>query len=317
MNSIIKSIHYSSTSLLRILVFYPMLLILYFCSLLPLYGDAYIAEDRIYYGADSYMVDYEKEIIYAKGHAYFKKQNRFVNADRIEIYYSKEEKKALFFDNVLLRDISDNSEVQGGYAEAFFEEDRYVVVGEAVYRDELRLIKASRIERVKEEVTTFYENVEYIDDSYKIKSETLQINRGNARFQSNVETMDRKTGDTVYCDSITYFSDTENVVFQDDVIYHQNGKDGEDSLIIKSDAIRYFSESDTFILLGDVLILRADIMMRSSLVKYLRLKDMLEASGEIIVNEGDNYIYCNRATYDMQTKKLEYSSFVRGIFNQR
>lgn len=294
-----------------------MLLILYFCSLISLYGDAYIAEDRIYYGADSYTVDYEKEIIYAEGHAYFKKQSRWVNADRIKIYYSKEEKKALFYNNVHLKDNSDNSEIQGSYAEAFFKEDRYVVVGEAVYKDELRLIKASRIERVQDDVTTFYENVEYIDDSYRINSVTLQINKGNARFQSNVEALDRETGDTIYCDSITYFNETENIVFQEDVIYNQNEEDGEDSLIIKSDALRYFSESDTFILLGDVLILREDIMMRSSLAKYIRLKDTLEASGEIIVNEGDNYIYCNRAKYDMKTKKLEYSNSVRGIFNQR
>jgi len=37
----------------------------------PLIADAYLAEDKIYYGADSYSINYEKEIITARGHAFF------------------------------------------------------------------------------------------------------------------------------------------------------------------------------------------------------------------------------------------------------
>ena len=45
-------------------------------------ADAYLAEDRIYYGADSYNINYKDEVINAKGNAYFRRANLSIRASR-------------------------------------------------------------------------------------------------------------------------------------------------------------------------------------------------------------------------------------------
>ena len=54
---------------------------IFFISFTAANGDAYLSENDIYYGADSYQINYEKEIITAEGHAFFKKDSKLLTAN--------------------------------------------------------------------------------------------------------------------------------------------------------------------------------------------------------------------------------------------
>ena len=316
LNSFFKNIiHFSRSSRNTIFKLFLYVLILYSTACL-LYADAYLSEDRVYYGADSYTIDYDREIIYAKGNAFFNKENRIVNAEKIEIYYSKTEKRALFYNNVIIQNRAQKSRIHGNYAEAIYNEEIYTIQGDAVYIDEDRTIKAQRIETLRGVDTVFYDDVEYTDGIYEIGSSTLHITDDTARFKTDVEAQNMETGDIIYCDSFTYFLDSGNIIFQGNVLYFQKEKKGEkDPLIMKAELLRYFHENDIFLFLGDVLILSGDLTIRTSIARYLRDKGTLEATGDIVVQDRENFIYCNNVNYDIQTKKVVYFNFVRGVIS--
>ncbi len=289
-----------------------------FISRQLIFADAYISEDKVYYGADSYTIDYEREIIYAKGHAYFKKEDRRVQADRIKIYYSRDKKKAEFFNNVWVQDLTQLSEIRGDYGKALFKEDTYIIEGNAVYTDEKRTVSAQRIQRLKDQRILFSEGVMYSDGTYEIKASKLDISGNTAEFTSNVGALHLESGDIVYCNSLTYFADLENVTFQGEVLYLQKKEqEGKDALVMRANGVRYFKDQDVFLLLGDVLILTERFTMSTSVARYMRNKRKLESTGDIVVSERTNYIYCNRVSYDEQTKRIIYFNTVQGIVSRR
>jgi lipopolysaccharide export system protein LptA len=275
-------------------------------------------EAKIKYGGDSYTVDYDREIIYAKGHAYFMKQNQRVNADRIEIYYAEDKQLALFFGNVVFLDQIHSSRIEGERGEVFFLNDLYVIEENAVYSDERARIKAERIESSRGEITTFQGNVDYTDGAYKIAADSLEIGDESARFRTGVEAIDIDTGDSIYCDSIDYFQGSGNITFNGDVVYLQKKSEArEDPLVIKADALRFFSEENTYLLLGNVLVLGGEIQVRSSTARYIKEADRLEAMGEVVVQDRKNSIYCDTLVYDVKTRKMVYSDSVKGILSTK
>jgi lipopolysaccharide assembly outer membrane protein LptD (OstA) len=283
-----------------------------------IFADAYISEDKVYYGADSYTIDYEREIIYAKGHAYFKKEDRRVQADRIKIYYSRDKKKAEFFNNVRVQDITQLSEIRGDYGEALFKKDTYIVEGNATYTDEKRTVSAQRVQRLKDQRILFSEDVVYSDGIYEIKASKLDISGDTAEFTSDVDVLHLESGDIIYCNSLTYLMDLENVTFQGEVLYLQKeDQEGKDALVMRANGIRYFKDQDVFLLLGDVLILTESFTMNTSIARYMRNERKLESTGDIIVSDRTNYIYCNRLSYDEQTKRIIYFNTVQGIVSRR
>ena len=106
-----------SISTISVLLFFT---VIFFKIGIPVYtyADAYLSEDRVYYGADSYTVDYDKKVIHALGHAFFRKQQKTIHADKILIHYAKDEKKAFFFNNVVIKNRADESQIHGNYGEA-------------------------------------------------------------------------------------------------------------------------------------------------------------------------------------------------------
>ncbi len=279
-------------------------------------ADDVESEEKILYGGDSYTVDYEREIIYARGNAYFTKQNQKVNADRIEIYYAEEKQTALFFGNVVFQDRVNSSRIEGKRGKVFYLEDLFVIEGNAVYSDERALIKAERIESSKGEYTSFQGNVEYRDDSYKITANSLQIDDDSTSFRTDVEATDLDAGDTIYCDSVDYFQGSENITFNGDVVYLQKGsEERENPLVIKADALRFFSSANTYFLLGNVLVLGRGLQVHSSTARYVKEADRLEATGEVVFQDGENSIYCDTLVYDVNTRTMVYSNSVRGILS--
>ncbi len=129
--------------------------LIFFALAYHLYADAYLAEDRIYYSADSYKIDYESEIIYANGHASFRKEDKIVNADRIVIYYAKGQKRAQLFNNVVVLNEIDNNRISGEYGEVLYNEDIYTVKGNTVYTDEEIEITSDTVSTYKGEESMF------------------------------------------------------------------------------------------------------------------------------------------------------------------
>jgi lipopolysaccharide export system protein LptA len=293
----------------------PVALLLLYTGL-PMSAEDVNSEEKIVYGGDSYTVDYDKEIIYARGNAYFKKQYRRVNADRIEIFYAEGKQMAHFFGNVVFLDQLQSSRIEGERGEVFFLSDLYIIERNAVYSDERARIKAERIETLRGELTTFQGNVDYTDGSYRITADSLQIGDESARFRTGVEAVDLETGDSIYCDSVDYFQGSENIIFNGDVVYLQKkSKEHEDPLVIKADTLRFFSAENTYFLLGNVLVLGREIQVCSSTARYNKESDRLEATGEVVVQDRKNSIYCDTLVYDVQTRKMIYSDSVRGILS--
>jgi len=277
-------------------------------------ADAFISEDRVYYGADSYTIDYEKEIIHARGHAYFEKGNRKVQAGRIEIYYAQNVKKALFFQNVLVQDSSQESEVRGEYGEALYNVNVYRIKGNAVFTDPQRRVSARMIEQRKDDETIFSENVVFTDSEYEIRSSQLLITGKVAQFTSGALLKDLSSGDTVHCNMIEYFFSSGNVTCQGDVLYQQKEtNEVTEPLVMISKGVRYFHEEDFFLLLGDVYVLKGAISLNTDIARYERSGGMLEAHGDVVVREHGRYVFCKSLSYDIEKKKLIYSNSVQGI----
>jgi lipopolysaccharide assembly outer membrane protein LptD (OstA) len=277
-------------------------------------ADAFISEDRVYYGADSYTIDYEREIIRAKGHAYFEKGSRKVQAERIEIYYAENMKKALFFRNVIVQDSSQESEVRGEYGEAFYNMNVYRIEGNAVFTDPRRRVSAQMIEQRKDNETIFSESVVFTDSEYEIRAPRLLITRKIAQFASGASLLDLASGDTVHCNTIEYQFSSGNVTCQGDVLYQQKEtKEVTEPLVMISKGVRYFHEGDFFLLLGDVFVMKGAISLNTDVARYERSGGMLEARGDVVVREHDRYVFCENLSYDIDKKKLIYSNSVRGI----
>jgi len=298
------------------------LTIIYFIFLLTSlysYSDAYLSEDRVYYGANSYTVDYEKEVIYANGNAYFKKGSKIVNANRITIYYSENAKKAYFFKDVIIKNFDDNSKITGKYAEAKFNEDYYIIEGKTLYTKDSLSISSKQIESKKNGTYNFSGDVIYNDESYEIKSQDLSIDRKVSEFKNSVVAIDINSKDTIFSDFMKQLSDSGNIEFHGRVLYLQNsgGNDGNEEnnlLVINSENAKYFKEKDVYILQGDVYITDGINTLCASIARYYRSENILNAIGNVVLFDKEKYVYCSNINFDLNTKKIIFYTDVRGIF---
>jgi len=283
-----------------------------------LFADAYLAEDKIYYGADTYSINYEDEIIEARGHAYFKKGEVTVYARRIVIYYSETKKEAELYDDVLIKNAEKIFEIRGNYGEAHYREEYYFVIGNALYKDEQRSIQAEKIETFRGENNLFSGNVAYSDESVTINAHSLEIDeRDIAHFEGNISTLFLDSGDTLFCEHIRHFMNSGNSEFQGDVVYiqAQNSDDEEKALVIQSEVIRYGYESDSMLFLDNVYMVNGEYALRAPIVKYNRKSRFLESGGDTVVYNGRNTIYCNRFTLDVDSGKIVFIGSVKGLFS--
>ncbi len=292
--------------------------LVFFALTFHLYADAFLAEDRIYYSADSYKIDYEDEIIYANGHASFRKEDKEVYADRIVIYYAKGQKWAQLFNNVVVLNEIDNNRISGDYGEVLYNEDIYTVKGNTVYTDEEIEITSDAVSTYKGEESMFSGDVRYIDSNYEITAPVLSIVNDIATFKKESEALHLESGDMIYCDTISINTNTGDAVFLERVLYVQEEEEGEDALLIRSDTVRYFQESNTYIFLGNVFVLNKDFSVQSTVARYMSDAGILKASGDIVLQEDEKYTYCNNANYDENTEKTVLYNKVNGIlFNTR
>lgn len=295
---------------------FPVLFFLFSISFVSIYADAYLAEDSIYYGADTYTLDYAKKVIRAEGKAFFERGNWRVSARRIIINYAEGVKKAFCYGNVLVRNRATGSELRGNYGEAHFKDDYYMIEGNALYKDELRSVRANKIESKSFKHFICSDNVEYLDNEVEVHSRFLEIDEnGTASFREMVSARFIKTGDEIYSESIRYFSGSGDAEFVGDVLFIQADSPSrtESSLISRSEALRYLRDEDCFLLLNEVYIMNRKYSFSGSVVRFYRDRNLLESTGETVVWEVGKAIYCNGMLFNINTGEVLFSGSVRGV----
>ena len=283
-----------------------------------LLADAYLAEDRIYYGADTYNINYKDKIITARGNAYYKKGSASVTARRIVIHYAENEKKAFFFDNVRIRETDRGYELKGDYGEAFFRDDYYVVTGNVMFSDEKRRVYAGRAESMRLDDFRFSDGVTYTDDSVAIQSRTLDLREDDsALFQDDVLAHFTESGDELYCRVLTHFIETGNSEFREDVVYMQKETDAGDErpLVIKAEMAQYFHDTDLFLLMDGVYVTDGKYSLRGPMVKYFREFQVLESIGSTVLHDGKRTIYCDRMQLDVDEREMAFFGSIRGVID--
>ena len=281
-------------------------------------ADAYLAEDRIHYGADSYNVNYKDEVINATGNAYFRRGNTSVRASRIVIYYGPNEKRALFFDKVRLHDEETDYRLSGDYGESYFKDDTYIIKGNVRYFDGERQITAGKAETKGLEEISITEDVTYSDENLSITSQRLDLWQDEkAIFHDDVHTVFNEMGDEVFCRRLSYYFETGNQEFRDDVLYIQRDRVNEkgDPFIIRAEMVRYDDEKDIFLLLDSVFATDGKYSLRGVLVKYFRDREMLESVGSTIINDGRRTVYCDRLFLDLPSSDVSFIGSIQGVFD--
>ncbi len=295
-------------------MFAPLFLTVNVC---PLFADAYLAEDKIYYGADSYSINYDDEIITARGHAFFRKGDVTVYARKIVIRYADQEKHAFLYRDVRVENSAQNFTITGDYGEARYLEEYYFVEGNGEFRDSERSIEAVKIESKGWEQYTFSESVVYTGRDVRVTAQTLRVDERNiAHFYGNVHTLFLDSGDEIYCEKIRYFSDTGSSEFHGDVLYIQKeNEDRKHTLVVRSGTMRYNSDSHVLILIKDVYMMNGEYTVYAPLARYDMEQGLFRTMGDTIVRKDRDTVYCKGLVSEVGT--VELTGSIQGVFGHR
>jgi lipopolysaccharide assembly outer membrane protein LptD (OstA) len=301
----------------------PAILVFIICSIFlltekNLTADAYLAEDRIYYGADSYNINYKDEIINAQGNAYFRKEGLSVKASKIVIYYAEDEKRALFYDRVQLEDSETGYVLHGDYGEGYFNDEVYILTGNVNLIDGERRIQGQRAETEGLDFISITGNVIYTDENLTITAQRLDLwKEDRAQFQNDVHAVFTDMGDEAFCRRLTIFLDTENQEFRDDVLLIQRKSSSEnaDPFIIKAELVTYEKETDFYLFMERVFATDGRYSLRGALVKYFRDSEILESMGNTIINDGDRTLYSDRILLDVSNNDISFIGSIQGVFD--
>jgi lipopolysaccharide assembly outer membrane protein LptD (OstA) len=297
-------------------LFYVYAILIFGAIGYPLFADAYLAEDKIYYSADSYSVNYEDEIITARGHAFFRKKDTTVYARKIVIHYAKQEKRAFLYGNVRVVNAMEKFTITGDYGEARYLEEYYFVQGNGKYRDSERTIEADKIESSEGKLYTFTGGVVYTDSSVRVSARTLRVDeQKRAYFRGDVHTLFQESGDEVFCDTIRYFSETGSSEFHGDVLYVQKKDENDHSLVVRSDMMRYSGESRLLVLVDHVFMMNGEYTVYAPLARYQ--DGVFNTVGDTIVIRGRDTIFCKGLIYAVDPGTVELTGSIRGIFVRR
>jgi lipopolysaccharide assembly outer membrane protein LptD (OstA) len=307
------------------------------------HADAYLSEDKVRYGADSYTVDYDREIVTAKGRAYFVKGGRSVYSDRIVIYYGRSEKRALFSGNVLVKDQEGAYRVTGERGESRLTRDYYRIEGNAALESGARVVRASAIERREDGELLFTGDVRYTDPRYDVSAPLLRVQGGSALFEKGpaqaVEVLETASGSRVYCDSMRYDEMSGDLLFSGDALFLQGGggskpageadagrkygaapgesaspRNSASIFVIRAGEIRYLREFDTFYLYGSVYAFDDSMSLSAQEAEYARAERVLSAKGGATLREGERTVSSSRVRIELDTRRVMLYGDAEGVF---
>jgi hypothetical protein len=282
-----------------------------------LHADAYLSEDRIHYGADTYNINYKDEIISAKGDAYFKREDMSVRAREIVIYYGAE-KKALFRRDVRVLDHEKDYVLRGDYGEAHYRDDFLFLEGNVSLAEEAWTVTAGRCESRGGSSYTFMEDVRFSDEEVAVSSRNLQVQpEMDAFFSGDVHAVFTESGDHLHCLELTHHFETGDSEFRGNVIFiqEQSGDEDEQPFVVKSENAQFFNERDLLLLMEDVYVTNGTYFLTAPMVKYFREKRLIESVGETVINHGSRTVYCDRMELDLEQKKIAFFGAIRGVFD--
>jgi lipopolysaccharide assembly outer membrane protein LptD (OstA) len=299
-----------------------LFLSLYTLAPISLLADAYLSEDRVYYGADTYRINYKDEIINATGNAFFKREGLTIRSQEVVIYYGEDKKKATFHRGVKLQDRKNSYELYGDYGEAYFREEHFVILGDVVFIDDTRRVTAQRGESRKMETFSFTENVEFSDSQVTVISQSLNIQQDHrVIFRDDVRAEFVESGDVLYCRTLTYDVVTGDSEFRGDVIYIQGTGSSEDSegdtgpVLVRSEVARFISTEDLLLLMESVYVTDGEYALRAPMIKYYRERNFLESVGDTVIFDGQKTLYCDRMELDLDERSLAFFGSIQGVFD--
>ncbi len=293
-----------------------MVFIITLFSCIEVYCDAYLADSNIYYGADSYEIDYENEVITATGHAYFRKGTKVLKANRIVIYYAKDESKAEAYGAVRLYDKSDGASVSSSYGEAFFKDSIYVLKGSVKYRKEDIRISSDNLKAYSEmdgnNVYDFYKNCSFENNEYVITSETLRITTDRASFVGRVKVKSKVKTEVIYGKRLEYDLQSGDTIVTGDVVY----ENGENEILLTAGYIHIFRNEEKIYSTNGVFIVSKDYNILADTMIYKENKAVFDSRGDVVISNDKTIVYCDRFIYYMKKKDSKFLFGVRGEIEQ-
>ena len=278
-----------------------------------LFGDAYLAEENIHYGADSYKINYEKEIITARGNAYFKKGNKLILADKIVIFYSKDISKAECFGNVILKDKDNNSIIRGHYGFVKYSQKLYYLSGNVSYsREDVSISSDKLFYYSKENLYIFQDNVFYKNDNYSITSDKLEIDINKAEFYGEVVLVNNEKSEILSSRYMEYSLKDDNSLFKGNVIYQSSSP--ENLFLVYADAIEFMKDLNTYYLINNVFIISNSYRINADFMVYDKNKDYLKAIGNVIARNKKFQVRGDTYTIDNINKEIDVLREVRGVY---
>jgi lipopolysaccharide assembly outer membrane protein LptD (OstA) len=269
-----------------------------------MYADAYLSEDRIYYSADRYDIDYGREIITAEGNATFRREDIIVRAQKAVIHYAEGKKRAYFYGRVRMENSREGYTVGGNYGEVHYEKRYAFVKGDAFYRDGERSVRR------------FTGDVVFRDAAVTVTSGTLLV-RGEeeAIFAGDSRVRFEETGDRLFCRTLSQNIRTGVSEFSGDVIYFEaeNAEERRSPFIIQAGVIRYHPDSDSYICLDHVRAVNEEYTLIAPVLRYDRRREKITTEGESVVRSGSSTVYCTNLTFDVETGTTEFSGEVKGF----
>ena len=289
----------------------------FFISFTVADGDAYLSQSDIYYGADSYQINYEKEIITAEGHAFFKKDSKLLTANKIVIYYSKDISMAKGFGNVRLRDNYDGSSISSNYGEAHFNENLYLLKGRVRYRREnIKVLSDSmKVYRSSEnqDIYEFSGSCIFNNENYRIESEELTVKGDTAVFTGSVRVDSVDGHEKIRGGKLVYNMDSGDTAVTGDVIY-ENFKE---KFILIGDYLNFIKSANTTYVIGNAFLITDNYSIGSETMTFDADQSIFKASGNVVVISENVVTRCDSYTLNRREKRSDFLFDVRGKIEQK
>ena len=294
-------------------IFYILIPLVFLFSTNQIDADAYLADVDIHYGADSYKVNYEKEIITAIGNAYFKKQDKLLLARKIVIFYSEQVSRAECFGDVILKDSGNNSVIKGNYGLVKYNQKLYYLSGNVRFNKRNTEILSDRVYYYSDQKRYLFDGeVKYSNIEYTITSDKLEIKNDLANFIGKVVLRSNDKTTALFSNYMEYNLKNNDSFFKGDVVYQSN--QSNNSFIVTADAVKYRKSLTSYYLMNNVFVITNKYRVNADYMVYNSNRDYLEAVGDVIVKGNSFSIKADIYTINNINKEINFLRDINGLY---
>jgi len=294
-------------------IFYILIPLVFLFSTNQIDADAYLADVDIHYGADSYKVNYEKEIITATGNAYFKKQDKLLLARKIVIFYSKQVSRAECFGDVTLKDSGNNSVIKGNYGLVKYNQKLYYLSGNVRFNKRNTEILSDRVYYYSDQKRYLFDGeVRYNNKEYTITSNKLEIQNDLADFIGKVVLKSKDKTTALFSDYMEYNLKNNDSFFKGDVVYQSN--QSNNGFVVTADAVKYRKSLASYYLMNNVFVITNKYRVNADYMVYNSNRDYLEAVGDVVVKGNSFSIKADIYTINNISKEINFLRDINGLY---